>query len=64
MARAVRFDHYGDVDVLHVVDVPRPDPSPDQVLVKVFTAAINPGEIAIREGAMHRADPSARSRTV
>jgi NADPH:quinone reductase-like Zn-dependent oxidoreductase len=58
MARAVRFDHYGDVNVLHVVDVPRPDPSPDQVLIKVFTAAINPGEIAIREGAMHQMFPS------
>ena len=50
MARAVRFDRYGDIDVLKVVDVPRPVPGPRQVLVEVKAAAINPGEAAIRKG--------------
>jgi len=48
--RAVRFDHYGDVDVLQVVDVPRPVPGPHQLLVRVKAAGINPGEAKIREG--------------
>jgi len=52
MPRAVRFDHYGGVDVLHVVEVDRPVPGHDQVLVRVEAAGINPGEAAIREGAM------------
>jgi NADPH:quinone reductase-like Zn-dependent oxidoreductase len=47
---AVRFDEYGDVDVLNVVDVPRPIPGPGQVVVKVMAAAINPGEASIRKG--------------
>ncbi|WBB61822.1 NADP-dependent oxidoreductase [Streptomyces sp. WMMC500] len=52
MPRAVRFDEYGDVDVLRVVDVERPVPGPDEVLVRVRAAGINPGESVIREGLM------------
>lgn len=50
MARAVRFDEYGGVDVLKVVEVPRPVPGPGQVVVQVKAAGINPGEAAIRKG--------------
>jgi NADPH:quinone reductase-like Zn-dependent oxidoreductase len=53
MPKAVRFDHYGDVDVLQVVQVDRPRPGPNQVLVQVKAAGINPGEAAIREGRLH-----------
>jgi NADPH:quinone reductase-like Zn-dependent oxidoreductase len=48
--KAVRFDAYGGIDVLKVVDVPRPVPGPGQVLVQVKAAAINPGEGKIRAG--------------
>jgi hypothetical protein len=48
--KAVRFDEYGDVDVLTVADVPVPDPGAGQVLVRVRAAGINPGEAKIREG--------------
>ncbi len=47
---AVRFDEYGDVDVLKVVEVARPVPGADQVLVEVRAAGINPGESSIRKG--------------
>jgi NADPH:quinone reductase-like Zn-dependent oxidoreductase len=47
--RAVRFDDYGGVDVLHVAEVARPAPGPGEVLVRVKAAGINPGEAAIRE---------------
>jgi NADPH:quinone reductase-like Zn-dependent oxidoreductase len=50
---AVRFDEYGDVDVLKVVEVGRPVPGPGQVLVKVEAAGINPGEASIRKGLLH-----------
>jgi len=56
--KAVRFDHYGDVDVLEVRDVEDPVPGPGEVLVAVRAAGINPGEMAIREGALHERFPA------
>jgi len=56
--KAVRFDEYGDVDVLGVADVPVPDPGAGQVLVRVKAAGINPGEAKIREGLMHARWPA------
>jgi NADPH:quinone reductase-like Zn-dependent oxidoreductase len=50
--KAVRFDEYGGIDVLKVVDVPRPVPGAGQILVQVKAAGINPGEAKIREGLM------------
>ena len=48
--KAVRFDRYGEVDVLDVVEVPRPHSGPDRIVVDVVAAAINPGEVSIRKG--------------
>jgi NADPH:quinone reductase-like Zn-dependent oxidoreductase len=56
--KAVRFDEYGDVDVLRVADVPVPDPGAGQVLVRVRAAGINPGEAKIREGLLHARWPA------
>jgi NADPH:quinone reductase-like Zn-dependent oxidoreductase len=56
--KAVRFDEYGAVDVLKVVDVPAPEPGPAQVLVKVKAAGINPGEAKIRAGFTHSRWPA------
>lgn len=58
MPAAVILNEYGDVDVLNVVDVPRPKPGPGQALVEVRAAGINPGEAKIREGAMHAMWPA------
>jgi NADPH:quinone reductase-like Zn-dependent oxidoreductase len=56
--KAVRFDEYGAVDVLHVVEVPKPVPGPGQVLVQVKAAGINPGESKIRNGSLHARWPT------
>jgi NADPH:quinone reductase-like Zn-dependent oxidoreductase len=56
--KAVRFDEYGGVDVLKVVDVPRPEPGPGQVLVQVKAAGINPGEAKVRDGLYHSRWPA------
>ncbi len=52
MPQAVRFDEYGGVDVLKVVEVDRPVPGPGEVLVRVRAAGINPGEAKVRSGAL------------
>jgi NADPH:quinone reductase-like Zn-dependent oxidoreductase len=57
MARAVRFDAYGDVNVLNVVDLPQPHPGAGEVTVEVVAAGINPGENAIRSGALEQHYP-------
>src|ERR1700685_2923273 len=48
--KAVRFDSYGGIEVLQVLDVPVSQPSDGEALVKVKAASINPGEAKIREG--------------
>ena len=56
--KAVRFDRYGGLEVLQVTDVPMPEPSHDEALVKVKAASINPGEAKIREGLLHAMWPA------
>jgi NADPH:quinone reductase-like Zn-dependent oxidoreductase len=58
MSKAVRFDQYGDIDVLEVRDVERPEPGPGEVLVQVKAAGINPGEASIRKGLMRDIFPT------
>jgi NADPH:quinone reductase-like Zn-dependent oxidoreductase len=58
MPRAVRFDSYGGVDVLYVADVAVPGPPPGEVVVRVHAAGTNPGEAAIRSGALHDRFPA------
>jgi NADPH:quinone reductase-like Zn-dependent oxidoreductase len=56
--KAVRFDRYGGIEVLQVADVPTPEPSRGEALVKVKAASINPGEAKIREGLLHAMWPA------
>jgi NADPH2:quinone reductase len=58
VARAVRFDHYGDRDVLYIADVEIPVSSAGEVVVAVRAAALNPGEAAIRAGALEERFPA------
>lgn len=58
MPKAVRFDQYGGIDVLQVVEVERPTPQQGEVLVRVMAAGINPSEAGIREGFLHSIWPA------
>ena len=58
MPKAVRFNQYGGLDVLQVVDVERPVPGSGQVLVNVKAAGINPGEASIRKGLLAKQWPA------
>jgi NADPH:quinone reductase len=50
MPKAVKFDQYGDRDVLYIAEVEKPAPGAGEVLVAVRAAGINPGEASIRKG--------------
>src|ERR1700684_2872325 len=57
-SRAVRFDHYGGREVLYVTDVPRPTPAAGGFVVAFRAAGSNPGEAAIRSGALRERFPA------
>jgi NADPH:quinone reductase-like Zn-dependent oxidoreductase len=53
--QALKIDHHGPVSALQVSDVPRPAVGPNQVLVAIEAAAINPSDIASAEGRFDQA---------
>lgn len=48
--KAVRIHAYGGPELLHYEDVPRPTLKPDDLLIRVRAAAVNPVDWKIREG--------------
>jgi len=48
--KAVRIHAYGNADVLSYEDAPMPQLAPDDVLVRVVNAAVNPVDWKVREG--------------
>jgi NADPH:quinone reductase-like Zn-dependent oxidoreductase len=46
--RAVVWDRYGPPEVLRLEDVPRPVPTPDEVLIKIHAATVNRTDTGIR----------------
>ncbi|CAM2753339.1 NADPH:quinone reductase [Mycobacterium intermedium] len=57
-ARAVRFDRFGGREELYIADIEMPLPGPDEVVVEVRAAGINPGEAAIRLGLLQQVFPT------
>ncbi|MBZ4319968.1 alcohol dehydrogenase catalytic domain-containing protein, partial [Streptomyces huiliensis] len=50
MPQAIRFSAYGDADVLHLTDIPLPEPGPGQVRIAVKAAGVNAIDWKIRKG--------------
>lgn len=48
--RAVRIHAFGGPDVLKIEQIPRPEPGPGEVLIRVHAAGVNPVDWKIREG--------------
>ena len=48
--KAIVINEYGNEDVLNYIDVERPEPKADEVLVKVRVAGVNPADWKIRDG--------------
>lgn len=53
---AVRYHEYGDEDVLTLDTVPKPDPSANEVTVRIEAASVNPIDTYLREGNVPPAD--------
>jgi putative PIG3 family NAD(P)H quinone oxidoreductase len=58
--RAVVLEEYGGPDVLRVIDVPAPEPGPEEVLVEVVSTGVNRAEVLQRMGRYPQ--PGARGR--
>src|SRR5688572_305852 len=50
--KALVFNRYGGLDQVAFADLPRPVPKPDEILVQVHAAGLNPVDNKIREGKM------------
>src|SRR5437879_2452830 len=48
--KAVRIHAFGGPDVLRLEEVPKPKPKPEELLVRVYAAGVNPVDWKIREG--------------
>lgn len=52
--KALRFNNFGDMSVLHVEELPTPVPGPGEVLIQVHAASINPSDVKNVQGKMIR----------
>ncbi|AKD57430.1 NADP-dependent oxidoreductase [Spirosoma radiotolerans] len=48
--KAIRIYEFGEPEVMRIVQVERPVPAPDEILVKVYAASVNPADYIIRRG--------------
>lgn len=48
--RAMVIDRFGGPEVLRLAELPRPEPGPGEILVKVACAGVNPADWKCREG--------------
>ncbi|MEV0278001.1 NAD(P)-dependent alcohol dehydrogenase [Streptomyces sp. NPDC050610] len=62
--RAVQYDRFGPPEVLRVNEVPTPRPGLGEVLVEVYAASVDAGEVAFRAGEMRRITRAAFPRGV
>ena len=46
--KAVVYDEYGPPEVLHVEDIPKPDPKDEEILVRVRATTVNFGDLMAR----------------
>src|ERR1700691_2004896 len=55
--KAIRIHDYGNADVLRYEEAPVPEIGPDEVLIRIHGAGVNPVDWKIRNGAMRQARP-------
>lgn len=48
--KAIRIYEFGEPEVMKIIEVERPVPAADEILVKVYAASVNPADYIIRRG--------------
>ena len=48
--KAIRFDRFGGPEELKLVDLPDPEPGPDELLIEVYAVSVVPGDWKLRRG--------------
>jgi NADPH:quinone reductase-like Zn-dependent oxidoreductase len=48
--QAIRIYEFGEPEVMKIVEVERPVPAADEILVKVYAASVNPADYIVRRG--------------
>ena len=48
--KAIRFDRFGGPEELKLVDLPDPEPGPDELLIEVHAVSVVPGDWKLRRG--------------
>jgi NADPH:quinone reductase-like Zn-dependent oxidoreductase len=56
--KAVRIHRHGTAEVLQVDEIPEPVPAYGQLLVEIHAAAVNPGDLKVREGTVKYMRPA------
>jgi len=51
--KAIRYEEYGGIEALHIVDVKKPVPEGNEVLVKVYAASLNDWDTGMSSGKPH-----------
>jgi NADPH:quinone reductase-like Zn-dependent oxidoreductase len=62
--KAVRIHQYGGPEVLFLEEIQRPTPGPNELLIKVHAASVNPADWKIREGYLKQMLPLAMPVTI
>lgn len=56
--RAVAIEEYGGTDQLRMMELPRPEPRPGEVLIRIKAAGVNPVDGKIRQGLLKQRMPN------
>lgn len=56
--KAAIIESFGDADVFRMADLPRPEPKPGEVLLRIHASSVNPVDAGVRSGTILPDDPA------
>lgn len=55
--KAIHLTGYGDIDQLKLVEIPKPEPQPQELLIKITATSLNPVDWKLRQGVLQQYMP-------